>query len=164
MIFKGKTGHEGKRVSFGPDNGKTTVVLELPEIARRLVEYPDLGFSAEYVFTFNGDRLKLDSMNIFEVLSPNGVSTQALTKLYIPDVMREMVYAYNPVLAHDIKSKVSDEYTLAQMYWAEYVCNGSPRRTVMEVTGWSRSNANYHFKKWSDAGLIPASEDRSTRV
>jgi DNA-binding transcriptional ArsR family regulator len=147
--------YEGKRIPFGPAMKKSSQ-LSLPAISTRVVEYPEFGFTAEYTFTFDGNKLKLDSMAIFEVLSPAGLSTDNLTKLQIPAVMREMVYAYNPILQTVIENKLTSDNAISQIYWAEYVCTGSPRKAVMNQLGIARSTANYHLKKLATAGLVPA--------
>jgi hypothetical protein len=99
-------------------------------------------------------------MSIFELTAKEGLSTRALTQLRIPEVMQGIVYEYNPVLATTVKRGVKTPGVLAQIYWAEFVCNGSPRKAVMEYMGWSRTNANYHLTKLEKAGLIPADRSR----
>lgn len=163
MIIKPKGDariYEGKKISFGPDTDDV-IQLELPKIVTRSVDYEDLGFKADYTFTFDGRNLKLDSMTVFEVTTEEGLSTRALTQLRIPEVMQGIVYEYNPILSATVKRGEKTAGVLAQIYWAEFVCNGSPRRAVMDHMGWSRTNANYHLTKLSKAGLIPADRDRN---
>ena len=162
MIIKPKGDariYEGKKIPFGPDTDDV-IQLELPKIVTRSVDYEDLGFKVDYTFAFDGRTLKLDSMSIFELTAKEGLSTRALTQLRIPEVMQGIVYEYNPVLATTVKRGVKTPGVLAQIYWAEFVCNGSPRKAVMEHMGWSRTNANYHLTKLEKAGLIPADRSR----
>lgn len=159
MIIQGKadrTKRDGKLIYFGPESSGSIAQLKLPAFATRLVDYEEHGFSVEYTFLFDGARLNLGAMNIIRVINPNGISTKSLTELQIPKVMQELVYSYNPTL--DVAARRKDRTTedLIQAYLAEYACSGSPRRAVIERTGWSRSNANFHLKKLAKASLIPS--------
>jgi len=162
MIIRGKADNnkkDGKLVYFGPESNGDITQLKLPTSSTRLVDYEEHGFSIEYFFTFDGKRLSLSMMTVIRVTNPNGITTKALTELQIPKVMQELVYSYNPSL--DISARRKDRTTehLVQAYLAEYACSGSPRRAVIERTGWSRSNANFHLKKLAKAELIPASSE-----
>lgn len=159
MIIRGKadgTKKDGPLVYFGPESNGDIVQLKLPAASKRLVDYDEHGFSVEYMFLFNGEKLSLVTMNVIRVINPNGISTKALTELQIPKVMRELVYAYNPTLDVAARNKNRTVEDLVQAYLAEHACSGSPRRAVIERTGWSRANANFHLKKYAKAELIPA--------
>jgi hypothetical protein len=164
MINLGKASSktDGKLIKFGPVDSDGNQ-LSLPEMTTRLIEYPALGFRAEYTFVFDGNRLKLDSMSLIEATKPEKITTYALTKLRIPEVMRDLVYSYNHFLGAKLDTlSLKDTTTLAQYYYAEFACDGSPRKVLMSYMNWSRSNANYHLKKFANAGLIPAERLRYT--
>lgn len=149
---------DGPLVPFGPTDADG-FQLSLPAKTTWLVEYtdPDMGFSAEYTFAFDGERLRLNSMKINEPGNPGGyISTDALTRLRIPKILHDVVYHYNSYLPSKLNTlSLKDTTTLAQYYYAEFACDGAPRKSLMEYMDWSRTNANYHITKFAKAGLIP---------
>jgi hypothetical protein len=142
-------------IEFGPaDSGSRR--LSLPESITRVVKYKELDLEVRYQIRFNGERLRIDSM---EVLGESGITTAALTKLKIPKLLRSLVYEYNPWLHSLIASGDTNKVSLAQLYWAEYVCQGSPRLVVKNQIGKSTNTTNCYLRKFEASGLVP--KDRS---
>lgn len=140
-------------IYFGPKNSGTKLEqLRLPEVGTKIVEYKDLGLRAEYLLSFTGDTLVVSSINLH---NSGGVSTKNLSQLEIPKYVREYVYDHNPEIYSLIKSKATDQISLSQLYWAEYVCNGAPRRAFQDQLGIARSTANFHLTKLTKLGLVP---------
>ena len=148
-------------IYFGPINsGSSLEQLSLPEEITKVVEYKDFGVKVEYLFAFDGKRLRLTSMSL---VSGTEISTSLLVKLQIPRIAREVVYEHNPSLAPLIASGTKNKTFLAQLYWAEYVCDGAPREMFRRQLGIARNTANYHLTRFSTAGLIPTNRERMTK-
>jgi hypothetical protein len=140
-------------IYFGPKNSGTKLEqLRLPEVGTKTVEYKELGLRVDFRISFAGDTLVVSSI---ELHNPEGVSTKSLSQLEIPKYVREYVYDHNPELYSLIKSKATDQISLSQLYWAEYVCNGAPRLAFQNQLGIARSTANFHLTKLTKLGLVP---------
>lgn len=144
-------------IYFGPVNsGSALTQLRLPETITKVVKYEN--FEVEYVFNFDGSHLRVVSMKIN---SSTGILTQDLVRLQIPKLAREIVYEHNPELLELIKNGNTDKLTLAQLYWAEYVCQGKPREVFRAQLGIARNTANYHLRNLESMGLVPAGRERT---
>ena len=147
-------------IEFGPaDSGSRR--LSLPESVTRVVKYKELDLEVKYQISFNGERLRVDSM---EVLGASGITTAALTKLKIPKLLRSLVYEHNPWLHSLIASGDTNKVFLAQLYWAEYACQGSPRLVVKNQIGKSTNTTNYYLRKFEASGLVPKDRSPAPRV
>ena len=146
-IFFGPVGHRGRQ-------------LALPETITKVVSYRELDLEVKYHINFDGERLRVVSM---EVSSEYGVGTAALTKMKLPDMLRELVYERNNWLHEILSSGDTTKVSLAQLYWAEYVCQGSPRLTVQKQIGKARNTTNHHLKKFEAGGLLPKDRARVAR-
>jgi hypothetical protein len=121
-------------VDYGPDRPKVSVDLELYE-----------------------GRLEVDRLNIER--HTEYISTFFLTHLALPKVIRQVAISAIPNSSHWLSPEESvleheDEY-LVQLYWFEYLSWGSPRTALMEATGWSRPNTNWHLRKLSKRFAMP---------
>jgi hypothetical protein len=146
-------------IEFGPaDSGSRR--LSLPESVAKVVTHKELDLEVSYQIRFDGERLRVYSM---EVISEYGVGTAALSKMKLPNMLRDLVYEYNPWLRDIVASGDTSKVSLAQLYWAEYVCLGSPRLTVQRQTGKARNTTNHRLKKLEAGGLIPKDRTRVAR-
>jgi hypothetical protein len=124
--------------------------LTVPKEMVRKVIY---GQDAPEVFirvSFLGERLEVTELKV--VASREPVSTQFLTKLTLPKVLRAIAvestpHASNWLLAGNYETSLPNYEFLAQLYWFEYMSWGSPRSRIMEHMGWSRANTNWHLRK-----------------
>jgi len=146
-------------IEFGPADSRSRR-LRFPESVTKVAIHKELDLEVRYQITFDGERLRVKSM---EVISEYGVSTAALTKMKLPDMLRDLVYDYNPWLRDIVASGDTSKVSLAQLYWAEYVCLGSPRLTVQRQIGKARNTTNHHLKKFEAGGLIPKDRIRVAR-
>ena len=144
---------DGPLREFGPgDKGR----LQIPSYLERHVDYPELGLSATIGLEFSGERLEIRRLCVEG--SGNGenrfVATKSLTLLALPAVIGQIAKDLVPesrrweVPPGDQNFKMQiDPMELAQLYWFEHISWGRPRATVMALTGWSRTNTNFHFNK-----------------
>jgi hypothetical protein len=138
-------------IEFGPADSRSRR-LSLPESVAKVVTYKELDLEVRYQISFTGERLRVESI---EVSGASGITTAALTKLKIPEILRSLVYEYNPWLHNLIASGDTNKVSLAQLYWAEYACQGSPRLVVKNQIGKATNTTNYHLRKFEASGLIP---------
>lgn len=144
---------DGPLREFGPgDKGR----LQIPSYLERRVEYPALGLSATLGLEFSGERLEIRSLCVEGSGKRENrfVATKSLTLLALPAVIGEIARDLVPearrwqVPSGDQNFKMHlDPIELAQLYWFEHISWGRPRATVMALTGWSRTNTNFHFNK-----------------
>lgn len=147
-------------IEFGPaDSGARR--LSLPESVTKVVTYKELDLEVKYQIIFTGERLRVESM---EVSGASGITTAALTKLKIPEILRSLVYEYNPWLHNLIASGDTNKVSLSQLYWAEYACQGSPRLVVKNQIGKSTNTTNYYLRKFEASGLVPKDRSPAPRV
>lgn len=143
---------DGPLREFGPEGGQ----LAIPSYLERIVHYPSLGLSATLGLEFSGERLEIQRLCVEG--SGDGenrfVATKSLTLLALPAVIGEIARDLVPaarrwqVSPGDHNSKMLlAPVEIAQIYWFEHISWGRPRATVMALTGWSRTNTNFHFKK-----------------
>jgi len=147
-----------KVIPFGPV-ASDGYQLSLPERVTATVDYSN--FKVDYTLFFNGERMVVESVNISGVDDQGFVSTRDLTQLNIPKVIRDVVYKYNSDFGGRLDTlALKDRITLAQYYFLEFTCDGSPRKALMDYMDWSRTNANFHITKYAKAGMIPADRVR----
>jgi hypothetical protein len=145
-------------IYFGPKNtGSVLEQLRLPEITTKTVEYRDSHLRVDYLIKFDGKHLSVASMKIHSDLE---ILTSDLTKLEIPKIMREIVYENNPELLSVIANRDVDKFSVAQLYWAEYVCMGKPRELFRKQLGLSTNGANARLRKLATLGLVPEDRER----
>jgi hypothetical protein len=126
--------------------------LLVPERASRYVVYEDVEAKVKVTIALVDSRFEVVSLGIGDGSQP--VYTRSLTKLSLPKVVREIALRAIPRsdywTSKSLVSKldITDDY-LAQLYWFEYITRGAPREAIMQVTGWSRANANYHIRRIS---------------
>jgi len=161
---------DGELVEFGPLDQVEAKKLAIPASLTRVVSYPELSLVIELSCTFTGDRIEITKMVIES--SGSFIATRDLTQLALPAVMRAIALESIPGSSY-WTSPSNDSVTenrafLAQLYWLEHVSWGSPRATIMTLTSWSRTNANWHIKKLAKefelpgAHAIPASKSEVT--
>jgi hypothetical protein len=149
---------ETNYIYFGPKNtGSVLEQLRLPEITTKTVEYRDSQLRVDYLIKFDGERLAVSSMKIHSDLE---ILTADLTKLEIPKILRNLVYEHNPELVSVIASRNVDKLSVAQLYWAEYVCMGKPRELFRKQLGLSTNGANARLRKLATLGLVPEDRER----
>jgi DNA-binding transcriptional ArsR family regulator len=149
-------------IYFGPKNPKGRLEqLKLPETAIKTIKYRALDLEVEYLIRFSGERLMVSSIKAH---SDSGIATADLTKLEIPKILRDLVYEYNPELISIVASGDVDKNSLAQLYWAEYVCFGKPRELFRRQLGIARNTANYHLRRLETVGLVPKDRNPSAKT
>ena len=149
---------ETNYIYFGPKNPKGRLEqLKLPEIAIKTIKYRTLDLEVEYLIKFIGERLFVASMKIH---SDSAILSADLTKLEIPKILRDLVYEHNPELTSLIVNRDVDKFSVAQLYWAEYVCMGKPRELFRKQLGLSTNGANARLTKLATIGLVPKDRNR----
>lgn len=159
---------DGKRQDFGPDNPQMGTKASIPSTLTRRVIYPELGVTALIECVFTGDKLEVQSLNV----QNNGkfVSTKVLTQLALPAVIRAIALEVVPdaqlwVNLDSNEFPKNDSPTfLAQVYWFEHVSWGSPRGSIMNYMGWSRTNANFHISKIAKLYPLPGAHSRDKKL
>lgn len=149
-VHKKGLGNDGERVAFGPNQGEGGVALTIPKMLSRTVTYRSIPLTVELTCSYSEDKLQLVKV---EISNYDGfISTRELLLLKLPAVMRAiaidavgnvdefMVYARKYL--ESPSSLKSNLKVLAQLYWLEAVTWGTPRKTIMEMSGCSRSTAN----------------------
>ena len=161
---------DGELVEFGPLDQVEMKKLAIPSSLARVVSYPELSLVIELSCTFTGDRIDITKMVIQS--SDSFIATRDLTQLALPSVSRaislESIPGSSYWTSQSNPSITENRAFLAQLYWLEHVSWGSPRAAIMNLTSWSRTNANWHIKKLAKefelpgAHAIPASKREAT--
>lgn len=137
-----------KMIAVGPKTSAGQLVM--PKMTTAKVGYEN-GIYVRYVFRFTDNKLKLILLEAMNV--SGGINTYDLVQMEIPAIAKTVVEAVNSEVIS--KLSVSTKEGLAQAYMSEYICGGAPRKLLMEMTGWSRSNSNFHIRNLEKLGLIP---------
>jgi hypothetical protein len=149
------------KIFFGPVNpGSTLEQLRLPEVVTKEVKYAS-GLVVGYTIKFDGKILRVSSMNVTSD-RPYGILISSLIKLKIPKILQDLVYEYNPEVHTLIASGEKSTEFLSQLYWAEYVCSGTPRESFRKQLSLSRNAANARLRKLEARGLVPSDRARRT--
>ncbi|MFY9238168.1 MAG: hypothetical protein WAO78_04710 [Roseovarius sp.] len=156
-----------KYLTVGPTSG-VIQPLQVPSDFLYSVVIPDLP-SVEVGGVWDGDRLRvtqlsmnheggLNATHLIKIKLPNLVS--AVAAHAIPDAelwtSKESLEKFPPLGKNDQYSR------LAQLYWFHHLSWGAPRQVIMEFTGWSRNNANFHLKQISQLIGLPASRETAS--
>lgn len=147
---------DGKMIPFGPKTSKGQ--MELPQNATAEAVYTN-GLSITYTFEFDGKNLKPSSINFS---ATRGVRQVHYHHANVRGVARKLIEAANTELLKKLTTNSEEE--LAALYMSEHVFEGSGRKLLQTLTGWSRTNVNYHLNKLADLGLIPADRTRTADV
>lgn len=156
-----------KYLTIGPTAG-VIQPLQVPSDFHYGVVIPNLP-SLEVGGIWDGDRLRVTRLLMNH---ESGLNATHLIKIKLPDLV-------SAVAAHAIPDSVlwtsresfeefppkgkHDQYPrLAQLYWFHHLSWGAPRQVIMEFTGWSRNNTNFHLKQISQLIGLPASRDTAS--
>lgn len=139
--------------------------LLVPLTLEREVSYGHGFPSVTLRIVFNGERFEIS--RLVANADSEYVTTQFLTQLGLPRVMRKIVEDAIPnseywLQRQQVLLEPSDEYLL-QLYWFEHISWGAPRQSVMEATGWSRANANWHLRRISRTYTLPGAQSNPPR-
>lgn len=125
----------------------------------RRVTYHHLDLELELLMVFAGERIEIKELRVIGV---NGfVATQYLTGLGLPRIIRAIAVSSIPGSARwqpDRKEGESKDLSykfLAELYWFEHISWGSPRTALMNYTGWSRANTNWHLRRIAKEFPLP---------
>jgi hypothetical protein len=149
-VHKRGSNADGDRIAFGPKPRDGEPTLTIPKELTRRVTYRSNPLTLNLTCSYAEDKLQLVKVEIanFEGF----ISTRELLQLKLPAVMRHIAleavgnapefieYARNHLRTPS--SLRSNLKVLAQLYWLETVTWGTPRKTIMEMSGCSRSTAN----------------------
>jgi hypothetical protein len=158
---------DGKSVEFGPYDHETGTQQSIPSKLTRRVVYPQLEVAAVVECIFTGDKIEVQSIRVEN--DGKFVSTKVLTQLALPAVIREIAIQEVPnskfwsQLDKDNPRKLTGPTFLAQVYWFEHISWGSPRGSIMNYMGWSRTNANFHISKIARNFGLPGSHSKASR-
>lgn len=161
---------DGPLIEFGPVGGGA---LKIPSYLERRVQYTTLAVSATLGLEFSGERLEVRRLCVEGTGEGEGrfVATKSLTLLALPAVISEIARDLVPesrrwhIPSGEQGFKLQlDPLELAQLYWFEHVSWGRPRAKVMALTGWSRTNANFHFNKLEQQFGIRLPRDKAQRA
>lgn len=156
-----------KYLTIGPIAG-VIQPLRVPSDFHYSVVIPDLP-SLEVGGVWDGDRLRMTQLSMSH---EGGLNATHLIRIKLPDLV-------NAVAADAIPDSVlwtsresfekfppqgkQDQYSrLAQIYWFHHLSWGAPRQVIMEFTGWSRNNTNFHLKQISQLIGLPASRETAS--
>jgi len=148
---------DGKMQNVGGYIPDVAHQLLVPKSLKREVFYGDdqplLTLSLSLLDT---NRLEVVGMNLQTSEGGTPISTNLLTKMSIPKVIRQIAEEIIPHSSYwtTPPTDYSDDY-LAQLYWFEYVTWGAPRLALMNLTGWSRANTNHHLRRIAKTFDLP---------
>lgn len=156
---------DGVLTRIGPDMSDTPYQLLVPNEMTRLVEYGPNRPRLEVTLRLEGTRLEVVRLvaEVTDSQKPEAVfiSSQFLTQLALPRIIRTIAvesipnsstWLFNP--ENEFLSSQSYRF-LAQVYWFEHVSWGVPRGAIMNFTGWSRANTNWHIRRISESYTLP---------
>lgn len=124
--------------------------LMMPTKLHRDIEYTDPKMTVSVSLSLSDEGRY--EMTRLEVSGLAPISKKFLVDVPFPQIIRKVAteaipdsqYWLNPPF--DKGSEIQEDY-LVQLYWFEHATWGSPRSAIMELTGWSRANANYHIRR-----------------
>jgi hypothetical protein len=163
-----QTGRDGRLVQFGPSE-QMFWRLEIPSRLSREVRYKS-GLVMDLECVFNGERLEISRM---EIAVPSGefVSSQLLTQLGLPGILRQVFLSASPTTAQMQSLPKRNELTkdqlgivVTQLYWFEYASWGNPRMSVIQYTNWSTNNANTHFRRLAKQYGLPGAHSSKNKI
>lgn len=112
--------------------------------------------SVDLSFCLFASRYELISLSIdLDMRGSSGLAFHSISSTYIanlsiPKAAQVLLLKAIPNSEYwtdlSVKKDLSDEY-LAQLYTFHHFTYGNPREAVMQKTGWSRANANYHLRR-----------------
>ena len=154
---------DGERVAFGPKHDETGIELTIPKELTRSVTYRSIPLTVDLTCSYAEDKLQLVKV---EISNYEGfISTRELLQLKLPAVMRSIsleavgnVDAFMSYARKRLESPSSLKLNLkvlAQLYWLEAVTWGTPRKTIMEMSGCSRSTANENITSAEKEYALP---------
>jgi hypothetical protein len=142
---------DGPKVSFGLEMKGFGFSLTIASELKRLVTYSNIPVSLFLECRYEVDKLRLVRVEVQNV-EGKYISTRDLMHLKLPAILREIslgaVENAHTFMGHARKTLNSPASlrnnldVLAQLYWLEVVTWGTPRKTIMELSGCSRSTAN----------------------
>lgn len=133
--------------------------LAIPLRMQRDVDYPTMGLKVRLDLVFSGERIEIMELRISS--GKGFVATQYLTHLSLPKVIRAIAIEAIPDSSKWQPKRVQSEggkfpyRYLAELYWFEHITWGAPRSTIMEYTGWSRANTNWHIRRIAKQHPLP---------
>jgi len=146
-------------VQVGPLLPEMQKQLSVPARMERRVFYGEDAPALGLALSFSGQRLEVTEIHAVATIS--FITTQFLTQLSLPKVIRQISVDAIPESSNwttkvrpDVKGVESYDF-LAQLYWFEYLTWGSPRNSIMNYMGWSRANTNWHIRKISKEFPLP---------
>lgn len=156
-------------VAVGPVNG-VIQPLQVPSEFHYGLTIPDLP-EVEINGVWDGDRLRVTKLSISH---DGGLNATHLIKIKLPELVSAV--AVDAVPDSDFwtskelfekfppQGKLDQYSRIAQLYWFHHLSWGAPRQVIMDFTGWSRNNTNFHLKQVAQLIGLPASrETASTR-
>jgi len=142
--------------------------LRVPSDFHYSVVIPDSP-SIEVGGSWDGDRLRVTQLSMSHEA---GLNATHLIRIKLPDLVsfvaahaipdsvlwtsKESFEKFPPQGKQELYSR------LAQIYWFHHLSWGAPRQIIMEFTGWSRNNTNFHLKQISQLVGLPASRETAS--
>lgn len=141
---------DGPLRKVSPRGIEYPIDIEVPMTMQRRVTYPETGLSIVLNLVCPEERIEIRSIEIDG--GSNFIATQHLTGLSLPKVIRQVAIKSIPNSDRWVgpKKEADRDFSprfLAEMYWFEHLSWGTPRSAIMEHTGWSRANTNWHLRK-----------------
>ena len=149
-------------LNVGPSVGVVRA-LQVPSDFHYREAMPDLP-SLEIMGAWDGDRLRVTQLMM---QTEEGLNSTHLIRVKLPDLVSAVAAAEIPDSELWTAKASFDQYPpqgkeelyprLAQMYWYHHLSWGAPRQVIMEITGWSRNNTNFHLRQISKIIELPSS-------
>jgi len=141
---------DGPLRKVAPRGFEYPIDIEVPMTMQRRVTYPETGLTITLNLVCPEERIEIRTLEIDG--GGKFIETQYLTGLSLPKVIRQVAIESVPNSARWVKTKKEPDRDtspkfLAELYWFEHLSWGTPRAAIMEHTGWSRANTNWHLRK-----------------
>jgi hypothetical protein len=154
-------------VLVGPDSSVDQLLL-VPRSFQYRVTASELP-SIEVDVVFDGDRLQITSLRMS---ASAGLTAVDLIKVKLPEIIFQVARHAIPNADYWLKpdgfidslnsSKLRSYPLLAQAYWYHHLSWGAPRQYLMDLTGWSRNNTNFHLRQISSLIGLPESRKKAS--
>jgi hypothetical protein len=154
-------------ILVGPDSSVDQLLM-VPKSFHYRVFGLDLP-SLEVEGVFDGDRLQITSLRLS---ASAGLTAVDLIKVKLPEIIFQVARHSIPNAEHWLKpdgfidalnsSKQRSYPLLAQAYWYHHLSWGAPRQYLMDLTGWSRNNTNFHLRQISSLIGLPESRKKAS--
>ena len=149
---------DGPLRGVGPQGFEYPFEIEVPMQMQRKVTYPGQEIELLIDLVFPGERIEIRNLQLHG--REGYIATQYLTGLGLPKIIRAIAVDSIPNSSRWLNvsgrgNKDLPYHYLAELYWFEHISWGSPRSAIMQYTGWSRANANWHLRKIAKEFPLP---------